>query len=149
MEPNCNHRTIGLNIYALFAELFPDTAFLGMFAVMILNMLLDIFLLPLEYHDKMKIEDKYGFNRSTKGTFWGDKLKEFLFGLITNYFSRKKEYRADAQAVKEGYGEALISALKKLAKSDYANLSPDPLVVKLTYSHPTLSQRFDAIRKIK
>ena len=329
-----------LNIYALFAELFPNTAFWGMFAVMILNMLLDIFLLPLEYHDKMKIEDKYGFNRSTKGTFWGDKLKEFLiglvifviigcififlhqklgdwlilafaivltviillvsflypvfskifnkftpledgelkdklealltkngyqvkeikvmdaskrstkmnayfagfgkmktivlydtlkeamttdeicavfahemghglhkdtlksqimtfvqmfilsvmawfvvrtpelftdfgfdktnygfamlvilnvgfafimplFGLITNYFSRKKEYRADAQAVKEGYGEALISALKKLAKSNYANLSPDPLVVKLTYSHPTLSQRFDAIRRLK
>ena len=46
-----------------------------------------------------------------------------VFGLITNYFSRKREYRADGQAVKEGYGEALISALKKLAKSNYANLS--------------------------
>jgi len=70
-----------------------------------------------------------------------------LFGLITNVVSRRAEYRADAQAVKEGYGDALISALKLLAKSNFANLSPDPLVVKLTYSHPTLSQRFDAIEK--
>lgn len=31
----------------------------------------------------------------------------------------------------------------------YANLSPSPLVVKLEYSHPTLSQRIDAIRKLQ
>ena len=329
-----------INVYAYFAGIFPDTAFWGMFAVTLLNMLLDVFILSFDYYDRMKIEDKYGFNRSTKGTFWGDKIKGFLislivfvvigclfiflhrklgdwlilafsivltmimllivflypvfskifnkftpledgelkdrltellnkngyqvkeikvmdaskrstkmnayfagfgkmktivlydtlkeamttdeicavfahemghglhkdtlkgqvttfiqmfilsamawltvrtpelftdfgfdkinygfamivilnvgfafimpvFGLITNYFSRKREYRADEQAVKEGYGEALISALKKLAKSNYANLSPDPLVVKLTYSHPALSQRIDAIRRNK
>ena len=326
------------NVYACFAGIFPDTAFWGMAAVTILYILLDVFVIPLDYYDKMKIEEKYGFNRSTKGTFWGDKLKEYLiglivyvligclfiflhqklgdwlilafaaalivimfliaflfpvfskifnkftpledgelkdrltellvkngysvkeikvmdaskrstkmnayfagfgkmktivlydtlkeamttdeicavfahemghglhkdtlkgqittfiqmfvlsamawftvrtpelftdfgfdkinygfamivilnvgfafvmplFGLISNYFSRKREFRADAQAVKEGYGEALISALKVLAKNNYANLSPDPLVVKLTYSHPTLSQRFEAIRR--
>ena len=70
-----------------------------------------------------------------------------LLALVVNYFSRRAEYRADAQAVKEGYGDALVSALKHLAKSNFANLSPDPLVVKLEYSHPTLSQRFDAIEK--
>ncbi len=31
----------------------------------------------------------------------------------------------------------------------YANLSPSPLVVKLEYSHPTLSPRIDAIRKLQ
>ena len=31
----------------------------------------------------------------------------------------------------------------------YANLSPSPLVVKLEYPHPTLSQRIDAIRKLQ
>lgn len=31
----------------------------------------------------------------------------------------------------------------------YANLSPSPLVVKLEYSHHTLSQRIDAIRKLQ
>lgn len=70
-----------------------------------------------------------------------------LYGLLVNVCSRKAEYRADAQAVKEGYGEALISALKLLAKGNFANLSPDPLVVKLEYSHPTLSARIDAIEK--
>ena len=68
-----------------------------------------------------------------------------LFGLLVNSYSRKAEYRADAQAVKEGYGEQLISALKKLARQNYADLAPSPLLVRLEYSHPTLSQRIKAI----
>ena len=70
-----------------------------------------------------------------------------LFGLLASWFSRRAEFRADAQAVKEGYGEALISALKKLSRENFSNLSPDPLLVRLTYSHPTLSQRISAIEK--
>ena len=70
-----------------------------------------------------------------------------LFGLFTSWVSRRAEYRADAQAVKEGCGEALVSALKKLAKENFSNLAPSPLLVKLEYSHPTLSQRIDAIEK--
>jgi len=69
-----------------------------------------------------------------------------LFGLVVNYFSRRAEYRADAQAVEEGYAEALISGLKKLARENFADLAPSPLLVKLEYSHPTLSQRIDAIQ---
>jgi len=72
-----------------------------------------------------------------------------LFGLLTNYLSRKAEYRADAQAVQEGYGEALISGLKKLSRENFADLAPSPLLVRLEYSHPTLSQRIDAIRKMQ
>ena len=72
-----------------------------------------------------------------------------LFGLLTNYVSRRAEYRADAQAVNEGYGEELIHTLKKLAKNNLADLAPSPLLVKLEYSHPTLSQRIDAIQSIK
>ena len=72
-----------------------------------------------------------------------------LFGLLTNYVSRRAEYRADDQAVKEGYGEELIHTLKKLAKNNLADLAPSPLLVKLEYSHPTLSQRIDAIQSIK
>lgn len=71
-----------------------------------------------------------------------------LFGLLVNWFSRRAEYAADAQAVEEGYGEALISGLKKLARQNYADLSPSPLLVKLEYSHPTLSQRVEAIEKL-
>ena len=71
-----------------------------------------------------------------------------LFSLLVNRFSRKAEYRADGQAVKEGYGEALIEGLKKLSKDNLADLSPSPLLVRLTYSHPTLSQRITAIEKL-
>ena len=70
-----------------------------------------------------------------------------LFGLLVSWHSRRAEYRADAQAVKEGYGDALISGLKKLSKENFADLSPHPLLVKLEYSHPTLSQRIDAIER--
>ncbi len=68
-----------------------------------------------------------------------------LFGLVMSWFSRRAEYRADQQAVKEGYGPALVSALKKLAKENFSDLSPSPVLVALEYSHPTLSQRIDAI----
>ena len=68
-----------------------------------------------------------------------------LFGLVANAFSRRAEYRADAQAVREGYGEALISALKKLARQNFAELAPSPLLVALEDSHPPLSQRIAAI----
>jgi STE24 endopeptidase len=64
-------------------------------------------------------------------------------------FTRRAEYRADAHAVKEGCGEALISALKKLARQNFSDLSPAPLLVALTYSHPTLAQRIEAIRRLR
>lgn len=70
-----------------------------------------------------------------------------LLGLFTAWHSRKAEYRADATAVQEGYGAALISGLKKLSKENFSNLSPSPLLVKLTYSHPPLSERIAAIEK--
>ncbi|MBQ7509152.1 MAG: M48 family metallopeptidase [Spirochaetales bacterium] len=72
-----------------------------------------------------------------------------LFGLLVNAISRRAEYRADRQAVSEGYADALISALKKLARENFSDLAPSPVVVKLEYSHPTLSRRIDAIEKLK
>ena len=68
-----------------------------------------------------------------------------LMTFVANVLSRKAEFRADEQAVREGYGEFLISALKKLAKENFADLSPDPLLVKLSYSHPPISERIAAI----
>ena len=70
-----------------------------------------------------------------------------LWGLVTNAFSRRAEYAADAQAAAEGYGETLISALKKLARNNLSDLSPAPLLVLLEYSHPPLSWRIAAVRK--
>lgn len=70
-----------------------------------------------------------------------------LFALLINAHSRKAEYQADAQAVREGYGEPLKEALKKLSRENLSDLSPHPWLVKLEYSHPTLSQRLNAIEK--
>lgn len=67
--------------------------------------------------------------------------------LISNYFSRKYEYQADAMAAKEGYGEDIISSLKQLNREALSDLNPHPAVVALEYSHPTLAQRIEAIRK--
>ena len=72
-----------------------------------------------------------------------------LLGFLTSYVSRRAEYRADEQAVKEGYGEDLISGLKNLYREDLGDLNPHPLIVLLKYSHPTLSQRIRHINKVK
>ena len=67
--------------------------------------------------------------------------------LIINAFSRSNEYAADRQAVKEGYGEAMISAFKKLAKDNFAHLAPSKINVVLEYSHPPISDRVDAVNR--
>lgn len=66
-------------------------------------------------------------------------------GLLSSALMRRFEYAADSFAVKNGYGKALISGLKALSRNTFVCLSPHPLVVKLTYGHPTMSQRVAAI----
>ncbi len=88
-------------------------------------------------------EVNYGFAYILMGVALG--LVQPLLGLMINARSRKAEYRADRQAVQEGYGEALVEALKKLSRDNFAHLSPDPALVVLEYSHPPLSQRIAAI----
>ncbi|MCH4886611.1 M48 family metallopeptidase [Acidaminobacter sp. JC074] len=64
-----------------------------------------------------------------------------LINMPLSYLSRKAEYRADAVAKKAGYKDAMVSALKVLSRENFSNLTPHPLVVKLTYSHPPTSDR--------
>ena len=87
----------------------------------------------------------YGFTYILLGI--GMAVIQPFTSLITNGMSRKFEYAADRQAVEEGYGEAMIPALKKLAKDNFANLAPSPLYVFLEYSHPPIDQRIEAIEK--
>ena len=74
-------------------------------------------------------------------------LVQPLTAMAMNAYSRHAEYRADAQAVKEGYGAALVGALKKLARDNFAHLAPSPVLVVLEYSHPPLSRRIAAVEK--
>ncbi len=87
----------------------------------------------------------YGFAYIVMGVFLG--VIQPFTGIIINAVSRRFEYRADRQAVKEGYGEAMIPALKKLAKENFSHLSPSPLYVFLQYSHPPIDKRISAIEE--
>lgn len=69
--------------------------------------------------------------------------------LVINARSRRAEYRADAQSVEEGYKKPMVSALKKLARENFAHLSPSKINVLLEYSHPPLGDRIAAIENIK
>lgn len=87
----------------------------------------------------------YGFAYILVGTAMGV-LQPFV-SLIMNAHSRRAEYRADRQAVEEGYGEAMITAFKKLAKDNFAHLAPSPVNVVLEYSHPPLHRRVEEVEK--
>ena len=68
---------------------------------------------------------------------------------ITSGISRKHEYQADKYAVVHGYKVPMMTALKTLSKENFSNLTPHPLYVKLTYSHPPVADRLRAIKEIE
>lgn len=80
-------------------------------------------------------------------------LWAMLIGLVqsplTNMLSRKFEYEADEYAVlSTGKAEAFISTLDKLTEQNLGDKDPHPLVEWFFYSHPSVNNRIDAIRKI-
>lgn len=72
-----------------------------------------------------------------------------ILGLAMNLSSRKNEYEADAYAADFGLSDSLISGLKKLSVKSLSNLNPDSWTVYFYYSHPTLLQRIDRLKKYK
>ncbi|NQT94085.1 MAG: M48 family metallopeptidase [Lentisphaerae bacterium] len=69
-------------------------------------------------------------------------------GIVENRISRAQEFMADAYAVQTtGDPDAMVSGLKKLGVDNLANLTPHPLKVFLSYSHPPLLSRIAAIRQ--
>lgn len=71
-----------------------------------------------------------------------------IIGIFSSIHSRKNEYQADAYAAGFGLAEPLISGLKKLSVKSLSNLNPDPLYVFFYYSHPTLLQRMETLRRV-
>jgi STE24 endopeptidase len=68
-----------------------------------------------------------------------------ILDIATNILSRRFEYQADKFATSEGFGDQLISGLKKLSATSLSNLMPHRLYVFFHYSHPTLYQRITKI----
>ncbi len=70
--------------------------------------------------------------------------------LFETALSRKHEYESDNYAVQTtGQPEVLINALKKLSVDNLGNLTPHPLKVTVSYSHPPVLDRIQAIRNPK
>ena len=67
--------------------------------------------------------------------------------IFTTAMSRKNEFEADAYALETTQKpEPLISMLKGLAVSNLSHLTPHPLMVFLSYSHPPVTARISAVQ---
>ncbi len=71
-----------------------------------------------------------------------------LLGIVMNIISRSNEFEADRYAGEQYNPEHLMNALKKLSVNHLSNLRPHKAYVFVHYSHPTLLQRLDALKKI-
>ncbi|MCP4579879.1 MAG: M48 family metallopeptidase [Deltaproteobacteria bacterium] len=75
---------------------------------------------------------------------------EMILSIFGNILSRRHEYEADAWAVRTYHRpQSMISALKKLSVDNLSNLTPHPLKVFLSYSHPPVLERIRAIQGFK
>ncbi len=72
---------------------------------------------------------------------------EMILSIFGNMLSRRHEYDADAFSVNTyREPESMITALKKLNVENLSNLTPHPIKVFLSYSHPPILKRIKAIR---
>ena len=70
----------------------------------------------------------------------------FFIKPLMAYYSRKNEFEADAYSLEHTQNkEALISMLKRLAANNLSHLTPHPLMVFLSYSHPPVMDRNAAV----
>lgn len=75
---------------------------------------------------------------------------DMILSVFGNMLSRRHEYEADGYAVATyRKPQSMITALKKLSVDNLSNLTPHPLKVFLTYSHPPVLERIRAIRKLR
>ncbi|MEJ2111699.1 MAG: M48 family metallopeptidase, partial [Acidobacteriota bacterium] len=71
-----------------------------------------------------------------------------ILSIFANAYSRRNEYEADSYAVNTyGNPSAMIEALKKLSVDNLSNLTPHPIKVFMSYSHPPVLERIRAIRE--
>lgn len=70
-----------------------------------------------------------------------------VMDIVSNAISRRHERQADEFARANGYGPAVASGLKKMTAKSLGSLTPHPVVVFISHSHPTLLQRVEALTK--
>ena len=73
-----------------------------------------------------------------------------ITSIFTTAMSRKNEFEADAYALeKTKKPEPLISMLKGLAASNLSHLTPHPMMVFLSYTHPPVNKRIEAVKALQ
>lgn len=70
-----------------------------------------------------------------------------MLSIFNNYVSRKEEYEADDNAVKEGYGEALIQTFKTLSSDELVDVNPAPIIEFIEFDHPGMYNRIHHIHQ--
>lgn len=74
-----------LDLFSLVYRAIGVTGTWGAILLMVLfSVLARLLEVPTDYYFTFVIEEKYGFNKSTKKTFWLDQLKNLLLGVILN-----------------------------------------------------------------
>ncbi len=74
----------------------------------------------------------------------------FFLHPLTNLFSRKHEFEADAFSARVTLSASdLQTALLKLNEKNLSNLTPHPVYSFFYYSHPTLAERLKALDALK
>ncbi len=99
--------------------------------------------------------ETFGFARPVP--FLGLLLSAALFGPLTIFLTpvlsaiqRRYEREADAFAYGlTGTSAPLVSALKRLARDNLANLHPHPLYARFYYSHPPLAERIARLQGLE
>ena len=71
----------------------------------------------------------------------------FCSKVFGNFKSRRNEHEADMEAVKNGFGEDLISTFEKLSSDELVDVNPHPFIEKVEYSHPGMYHRISYIRE--
>ncbi len=75
-----------LGVFGMFeslSEQITDSVYLQVLLFMGMYFIISFVLeLPFDYYDTFVLEQKHGFNKSTKKTFWADKLKGFLMTIV-------------------------------------------------------------------
>lgn len=71
----------------------------------------------------------------------------FITKRFSNYKSRRNEYEADMEAVKNGLGEELITTFSKMTSAELIDLNPHPFLEWLDFDHPGMFTRISYIRE--